>query len=80
MCIRERPEHVVMEVHSHPTNVLLLWGEDEMRRELEGLCSDAGEHLFNLKLCDIQTVNADGGEALITWSRVARQVAAEHRG
>jgi len=74
------PEHVVMEVHSHPTNVLLLWGEDEMRRELEGLCSDAGEHLFNLKLCDIQTVNADGGEALITWSRVARQVAAEHRG
>jgi len=62
-------------VHSHPTNVLLLWGEDEMRQELRVLASGAGNHLFNLKLCDIQTINADAGRALISWSRVAREVA-----
>ena len=73
------PEHVVMEVHSHPTNVLLLWGEEEMREELRALAQDASDHLFNLKLCDIQTINADGGEALATWSRMAREVAAECR-
>lgn len=69
------PEQVVLEVHSHPTNVLLLWGEDEMRQELRVLASGAGNHLFNLKLCDIQTINADAGRALISWSRVAREVA-----
>jgi len=64
-----------MEVHSHPTNVLFLWDESEMREELQDLAGDAGEQPFNLKLCDIQTINGDGGEALITWSRVAREVA-----
>jgi len=73
------PEHVVMEVHSHPTNVLLLWGEDEMGAELEELAQAAGDHRFNLKLCDIQTINADGGKALISWSRLAREVAAQVR-
>ncbi len=70
------PEHVVMEVHSHPTNVLLLWGAEEMREELLGLARGAGDHAFNLKLCDIQTINADGGQALITWSETAKEVAA----
>jgi len=70
------PEHVVMEVHSHPTNVLFLWDAEQMRRELEGLVRDAGDQPVNLKLCDIQTVNADGGEALKTWARVATEVAA----
>jgi len=73
------PEHVVIEVHSHPTNVLFLWGAEEMRAELRGLAQAAGDHLFNLKLCDIQTINADGGQALITWSRIAKEVAAECR-
>jgi hypothetical protein len=73
------PEHVVMEVHSHPTNVLFLWGADEMREELVGLARAAGDHPFNLKLCDIQTINADGGQALITWSEVAKAVALEAR-
>ncbi len=70
------PEQVTMEVHSHPTNVLLLWGAEEMREELQGLARASGDHLFNLKLCDIQTINADGGQALKTWSRVAKEVAA----
>jgi hypothetical protein len=69
------PEHVVMEVHSHPTNVLFLWDGAKMREELERLVREAGDHLFNLKLCDIQTINADGGEALRTWARVAKEVA-----
>lgn len=73
------PQHVVMEVHSHPTNVLFLWGEDDMRQELLRLARDAGDHLFNFKLCDIQTLNHDGGAALITWSRLAREVAAQAR-
>jgi len=73
------PEHVVMEVHSHPTNVLFLWGAGEMREELLGLVRGAGEHAFNLKLCDIQTINRDGGRALITWSQVAKEVAASCR-
>ena len=73
------PEHVVLEVHSHPTNVLFLWGPDEMREELQRLAREAGDHSFNLKLCDIQTINADGGQALMTWSRVAKEVAAECR-
>jgi hypothetical protein len=68
---------VVLEVHSHPTNVLFLWGEAEMREELQGLVRDAGGHPMNLKLCDIQTINGDGGQALMTWSRVAAEVAAE---
>jgi hypothetical protein len=66
-----------MEVHSHPTNVLFLWGADEMREELTGLVRGAGDHAFNLKLCDIQTINADGGRALITWSQAAKAVAME---
>ncbi len=74
------PEHVVMEVHSHPTNVLFLWDESEMREELQDLAGDAGAQPFNLKLCDIQTINGDGGEALITWSRVAREIAARFAG
>ena len=73
------PAGVVMEVHSHPANVLLLWDEAQMREELEELARAAGDHLFNLKLCDIQTINADGGEALIAWSRMAREVAARCR-
>jgi len=73
------PEHVALEVHSHPTNVLFLWGEREMREELRRLAGEAGEHLFNLKLCDIQTLNRDGGQALMTWARVAKEVAAEAR-
>ena len=73
------PEHVSMEVHSHPTNVLFLWGAKEMREELLGLTRGAGDHAFNLKLCDIQTINADGGQALITWSEVAKEVAAAAR-
>jgi hypothetical protein len=77
---RELPEHVTMEVHSHPTNVLLVWGEAEMREELARLTAAAGDHLFNLKLCDVQTVNGDGGRALITWSRLAKEAAAECRG
>lgn len=74
------PAHVVLEVHSHPTNVLFLWEETEMREELQRLAAEAGDHLFNLKLCDIQTINADGGQALITWSRLAKEVAAACRG
>jgi hypothetical protein len=70
------PEHVTLEVHSHPTNVLFLWGAEEMREELTGLVRGAGDHALNLKLCDIQTINGDGGRALITWSQVARDVAA----
>ncbi|HJN17780.1 MAG TPA: hypothetical protein QGH10_19935, partial [Armatimonadota bacterium] len=73
-CAEALPPRVVMEVHSHPTNVLLLWGEDEMREELEGLVEASGDQPFNLKLCDIQTINEDAGQALITWSRVAKQV------
>jgi hypothetical protein len=73
------PEHVAMEVHSHPTNVLFLLGEDQMREELEGLARGAGDHLFNLKLCDVQTLNHDGGAALKTWSRAATEVAAAAR-
>jgi hypothetical protein len=68
-----------MEVHSHPTNVLFLWGAEEMREELTGLAQAAGDHAFNLKLCDIQTINADGGQGLITWSQVAKEVALEAR-
>lgn len=73
------PEHVVLEVHSHPTKVLFLWGEREMREELRRLVREAGDHLFNIKLCDIQTLNHDGGQALMTWARVAKEVAAEAR-
>jgi hypothetical protein len=71
------PAPVVMEVHSHPTNVLFLWNEAQMREELQRLVRAAGDHLFNLKLCDIQTLNADGGQALMTWARVAQETAAE---
>jgi hypothetical protein len=67
------PEHVTMEVHSHPTNVLFLWDAAQMREELERLVRDAGDHLFNLKLCDIQTLNHDAGEALRTWAQEAKE-------
>ena len=73
------PEHVVLEVHSHPTNVLFLWGEAQMREELRALVDGAGDHAFNLKLCDIQTINADGGEALKAWSRAAKDLACSRR-
>jgi len=59
--------------------VLFLWDADEMREELLGLAQAAGYHSFNLKLCDIQTINSDGGQALITWSQVAKEVAVEAR-
>jgi hypothetical protein len=76
---RALPDEVVLEVHSHPTNVLFLWDAGEMREELLGLARAAGDHPFNLKLCDIQTINADGGRALSTWSRVAKEIAASAR-
>jgi hypothetical protein len=71
------PAHVTLEVHSHPTNVLFIWDAAQMRGELEQLVRDAGDHLFNLKLCDIQTIRDDGGEALRTWASVAREVACQ---
>ena len=71
------PDTVSLEVHSHPTNVLLLWDAAQMREELNDLARAAGSHPFNLKLCDIQTI--DGPDALVTWSRVAREAAAAAR-
>jgi len=71
------PDSVCLEVHSHPTNVLLLWDAAQMREELRDLVRAAGSHPLNLKLCDIQTI--DGPEALITWSRIAKEVAASAR-
>lgn len=70
------PDHVTMEVHSHPTNVLFLWDAAQMRQELQRLVREAGAHLFNLKLCDIQTLNHDGGAALQTWTQEAKAAAA----
>ena len=73
------PDNVVMEVHSHPTNVLFIWDEAQMREELKGLIDGAGDHPLNLKLCDIQTINADGGEALVSWSRAATELVSDRR-
>ncbi len=63
---------VALEVHSHPTNTLFVFDEQEIRREVRSRIAKSQGAVFDLKLCDIQTIdNADG--KLQLWSKIAQE-------
>jgi hypothetical protein len=63
---------LVLEVHSHPANVLFAFGESEIREELRRLARDAAWAPFDLNLCDVQDI-PDAGERLKLWTACARE-------
>jgi len=66
----DRP--VVLEVHAHPTEVLFTYNADEMRGELRRRIAEARGTVFDLKLCDIQTIRGAEGK-LEMWTDVAME-------
>jgi len=63
---------VVLEVHCHPTNVLFLYDPAEIRQEIRWRIARSQGAVFDLKLCDIQTI--EGAEnKLSLWSTIAQE-------
>lgn len=66
---------VVFEVHSHPTHVLFVYDAAAIRREIRDLKARAQGALFDLKLCDIQTIDGAEGK-LQLWAQIAQEESA----
>ena len=67
-----RGRGVAMEVHGHPTNVLIVWGPDGIREETRRRMAECEDLPFDYVLCDIQTVEGHG-EKLAIWCDVAQE-------
>jgi hypothetical protein len=63
---------LVLEVHSHPTNVLFSYTGEEMRAELRRRADGASGFAFDLRLCDVVSI-ADSGERLRQWAETAQE-------
>ncbi len=67
-----RGQSVVLEVHSHPTNVLFLFNAEQIRQELRERIAQSQGMVFDLKLCDIQTIEGADGK-LQMWTQIAQE-------
>jgi hypothetical protein len=68
--LRDRP--VVLEVHSPPQEVLFEYRREEMHNELRRRIARAQGMVFDLKLCDIQTIQGAEGQ-LERWTEIAME-------
>jgi hypothetical protein len=66
---------VALEVHCHPTEVLFTYGPEEMRSEVRQRIAQARGTLFDLKLCDIQTIRG-AEEQIERWTQIAMEESA----
>ncbi len=66
----DRP--IILEVHAHPTEVLFTYSAAEMRAEIRRLIAGAQGMVFDLKLCDLQTIRGAEGK-LEMWTDVAME-------
>jgi len=64
---------VVMQIRPSPTEVLMTFDEEQMRKDLEGKANVAGDTIYDFCLQDIETVGGNP-EKLRTWTRIAREV------
>lgn len=67
-----RNRNIILEVHSNPSDVLFSWNRKQMRDEIKALIEGAQEQVFDLKICDIQTINGAEGQ-LECWADVAME-------
>ncbi|MFA5865054.1 MAG: hypothetical protein WC975_10265 [Phycisphaerae bacterium] len=67
---------VVMQIRPMPTDVLMRFDEDGMRKDFEEKMERAGDTIYDFCLQDIETVYGRP-EVLKTWTRIAKQVGAE---
>jgi len=66
---------VALEVHAHPTNVLFVWGPEEIRAEARRRMDEAQDLPFDYVLCDLQTI--EGAEdKLEMWCDIAMEESA----
>jgi len=71
--VRNLGGRCALEVHSHPTNVLFTFSNDDMRREIADLHRAAQGVPHVLKLCDVETLGGRA-ERLRAWTDAARDV------
>jgi len=67
-----RGRKVAMEVHAHPTNVLFVWGEKDIRAEARRRMDEAEDVPFDYVLCDLQTIDGADGK-LEMWCDIAME-------
>jgi hypothetical protein len=67
-----RGRNIVLEVHSHPADVLFNWDGTRIRNEIRKLIDDADGQVFDLKLCDIETIDGAKGK-LEYWTDIAME-------
>ncbi len=65
---------VNLEVHVHPSRVLLGGSPDDMKTELEGLLAEAGGHPLSLNLSDIHSLGGNP-DTLHVWAEIAQELA-----
>ena len=64
---------VVLEVHSHPGQVLLCMKYQEMKAEIKGLVAAAEGVPMDLNLADIETIN-NNPKLLTMWAQAAQEI------
>lgn len=67
---------IIMEIRPKPTDVLMNWGQDEIKKDIQGKMELAGDTIYEFDLQDIETVNGNP-EILTTWVRIAKEVGAD---
>ena len=67
---------VIMQIRPMPSDVLIHFGEEEMRRDIAGKMERAGDALYDFCLQDIQSVFGRP-ETLQMWTAAAKEVGAE---
>ena len=67
---------VVMQIRPLPSDVLMRFDEEQMRKDIEDKMKRAGDTIFDFCLQDIQSVFGRP-ETLDTWTRVTKEVGAE---
>lgn len=64
--------NIVLEVHSHPTEVLFCQDTEQIRRGIKRLKEEAEGQVFDFKLCDVETISGAEGK-LETWTEIAME-------
>ena len=65
-----------MQIRPRPTDVLVTYDENDMRRDIAGKMEIAGGGILDFDLQDIETVDGRP-ETLPTWTRIAQEIGAE---
>lgn len=69
-------KNIVIQIRPMPSEVLMHFSEDDMRKDLVQKMEAAGDTIFDFCLQDIETVSGRP-EILNTWTRIAKEVGRE---